>query len=268
MNSEFTEVLKAFLEVGMLGLCAIMMIIIFYENHKRSNETDDNKNKFFAEQFNKLNEKMDTAYNKMQSQNDRFMELQEQHFADQRIQNATLVDAIIHGITNHVPSVEETDKLTRINKKIDIALKQIRQEAGANRACLVQYHNGGKGLNHQAFLKMSMTNEDVATGTSPMMGEFKDQFRSSLGYFVNNINETKACYIDDLNDIRSKDIGVYEFMKLRNVSELYGYAIKGNQNNVIAFIALEFIDNQKADKVIVEKVFKESHRIFETLLNE
>ena len=59
MNIEFTEILKAFLEVGLLGLCAIMMIVIFYENHKRSHQTDDEKNKLLTDSFKGLNAKMD-----------------------------------------------------------------------------------------------------------------------------------------------------------------------------------------------------------------
>ena len=32
----FAEGFKAFLEIGMLGLCSVMMCVIFYENHKRN----------------------------------------------------------------------------------------------------------------------------------------------------------------------------------------------------------------------------------------
>ena len=32
---EFAGIVKAYLEVGVLGLNAIMLIIMFYENHKR-----------------------------------------------------------------------------------------------------------------------------------------------------------------------------------------------------------------------------------------
>ena len=56
----FPEVFKAFLEIGILGLCAVMMCIIFYENHKRSHQTDDEKNKLLTDNFKGLNEKMDT----------------------------------------------------------------------------------------------------------------------------------------------------------------------------------------------------------------
>ena len=268
MNIGFADVLKAFLEVGLLGLCAVMVIIIFYENYKKGSKVDDQKNKFFANNFEKLSNKLDGVYSKIQEQNNKFFEMQEQHYIEEKKQNAELVQAIIYGVTSHVPSVEETDKLTEISKKIDLALHSIRKETGANRAYLIQYHNGGKGLNQQAFLKMSMTNEDVASNTKPAITEFKDQFRSSLGYFVNTINEENKCYIDNLEDIKTKDIGVYEFMKLRNVTGIYGYAVRGAQNNVIAFIGLEYIGGVKANIKVIDKVFKENHKIFDTLLNE
>ena len=73
----FPDVLKAFLEVGMLGLCAIMMCVIFYENHKRSHQTDDEKNKLLVDNFKSLNNKMDNMVSSITNQNNRFVEIQE-----------------------------------------------------------------------------------------------------------------------------------------------------------------------------------------------
>ena len=86
---------------------------------------------------------------------------------------------------------------------------------GASRASLVQYHNGGKGVNRQSFLKMSMTNEQVQLGVKPIISTFKDQFRSVLAYFVKEINEKGYCYIDDFEDLQSIDAGTYEFLRDR-----------------------------------------------------
>ena len=110
------------------------------------------------------------------NQNNRFVEFQEK-------QAEKLINTIIHGVVNHVPSTEESTKLTNISNTIDKILQDILLETGASRACLVQYHNGGKGINQQAFLKMSMTNEKTQLGVKSIMGECKEQFRSALGYF-------------------------------------------------------------------------------------
>lgn len=260
MNIEFTEVLKAFLEVGLLGLCAIMMIVIFYENHRKSNETDDKKNALIVDNFKSLNAKMDNMVNGITEQNRRFVEFQEK-------QSEKLINAVISGVVNHVPTTEESHKLTNISNAVDKILQDVLLETNASRACLVQYHNGGKGINQQAFLKMSMTNEKTQLGVKSIMSECKDQFRSALGYFVNDINNTGHCCIFDRDEIKNVDIGIYELMLVHNVEAKCGYGIHNEEGLVIAYIGIEFEDKTKANKDVVRKSFTDHYREVERLLN-
>ena len=203
MNIEFTEVLKAFLEVGLLGLCAIMMIVIFYENHRKSNETDDKKNALIVDNFKSLNAKMDNMVNGITEQNRRFVEFQEK-------QSEKLINAVISGVVNHVPTTEESHKLTNISNAVD------------------------------KILQMSMTNEKTQLGVKSIMSECKDQFRSALGYFVNDINNTGHCCIFDRDEIKNVDIGIYELMLVHNVEAKCGYGIHNEEGLVIAYIGIEF----------------------------
>lgn len=260
MELEFAEVLKAFIEVGLLGLCAVMMIVIFYENHKRSHKTDDDKNKLITDQFASMNSKLDGMVNVITTQNTKFMEFQEQ-------QSNKLIDTIIHGVINHVPTKEENNKLTTINNAVDNILQDILLETGASRACLVQYHNGGKGVNQQAFLKMSMTNEKTQLGVKSIMSECKDQFRSALGYFVNDISKTGHCCIFNIDDIKETDVGMYELMLTRGIQAKCGYGIHNSDKMVIAYISVEFEDKSKAKQDTIRKSFMEHYREVERLLN-
>ena len=256
----FAEIFKAFLEIGILGLCAVMMIIIFYENHKRSHKTDDEKNKLLVDNFKGLNDKIDTMVNNISAQNTKFIEFQEK-------QSDKLINAVIHGVVNHVPSMEESDKLTTISNTIDKILQEMLLETGASRASLVQYHNGGKGINQQAFLKMSMTNEKTQLGVKSIMRESKDQFRSALGYFVNKIGTDGHCCIFDINDIKDIDIGMYELMSTRRIETKCGYGIHNEDGMVIAYTCIEFEDKLKADKNVIRKSFEVHFREIERLLN-
>jgi hypothetical protein len=146
-------------------------------------------------------------------------------------------------------------------------LQDIVLETGASRACLVQYHNGGKGINHQAFLKMSMTNEKTQLGIKSIMSECKDQFRSALGYFVNEINTCGHCCIFNVNEIKDTDIGTYELMLTRGIEAKCGYAIHNKNGNVIAYIGVEFEHKENAKKDIIRNSFKEHYREVERSLN-
>lgn len=260
MEIEFANVLKAFLEVGLLGLCAVMMIIIFYANHKRSHKVDDDKNKLITDNFKNMNTKMDNMVTNITEQNNKFMEFQAK-------QSDKLIDAIIYGVVNHVPSSEESDKLTTISNTIDKILQEILMETGASRASLVQYHNGGKGINQQAFLKMSMTNEKTQLGVKSIMTECKDQFRSALGYFVNEIGENGHCCIFDVNTLKNTDVGMYELMLSRGIEAKCGYGIHNEDGMVIAYICVEFENRANAKQEIIRKSFMEHYREVERLLN-
>ena len=150
------------------------------------------------------------------------IEEQNKNYHEQQLKNTeTLINGIVNGILNHVPSTEENKKLTKVSEEIDQHLQDILLETGASRACLVQYHNGGRGINKQSFLKMSMTNEQVQLGITPMIKDFKDVFRSTLAYFVKELDESGVCYIDDYNTLKEVDISMYEFLASRGVQSKY-----------------------------------------------
>jgi len=257
---SFAEVVKAFLEIGILGVCAVLMIVTYYENHKRSHKIDDDKNELIATSFKDLNNKIDTMVNTITAQNNRLIEAQEK-------QSDKLITAVISGVVNHVPSAEENNKLSKISNAVDNILQDIVLETDASRVCLVQYHNGGKGINQQSFLKMSMTNEKTQLGVKSIMSECKDQFRSALGYFVNEINNTGHCCIFDIDEIKDTDIGMYELMVTRGIQAKCGFGIHNSDKTVIAYIGVEFEDKKKAKKEVVRKSFQDHYREVERLLN-
>ena len=257
---SFAEVVKAFMEIGILGICAVLMIVTYYENHKRSHKTDDDKNQLIVNSFNNLSDKMDSMLNTITMQNSTLIKAQEQ-------QATVLINGLLNKVIHHTPSAEESDKLFNVNKSIDSILQDLLLETNASRACLVQYHNGGIGMSKQAFLKMSITNEKTQLGVKPIMSECKDQFRSVLGYFVNDINATGHCCIFDIDEIKSVDIGTYELMLARGIEAKCGFGIHNTKGMLIGYISVEFEDKSLAEKEVVRNSFKEHYREIERLLN-
>ena len=178
-----------------------------------------------------------------------------------------LIDKIVNGVTTHVPTQEDNLKLTVVNQNIDTILQDILVETNASRVDLVQYHNGGRGINKQAFLKMSMTNEKIQLGVRPFIQDFKDQFRSVLGYFVNEINISGSCDIVDVDEMANKDIGMYEFMKNRGIVAKFGKGIKNPEGTTIAFICVEYTDKKDINIDKVHNALREHYREIERLLN-
>lgn len=270
---EFANIVKAYLEIGFLGLCAVAVIWTFFHlMYKNKNKEGDDakkledKDNYILKTSENLSNKLDKLMEIVQNQNRDFLEKQAQYIEAEQQRNEQLINQIINGVTSHVPSPEENARLSDISNQIDELLSKMLNETSACRTALVQYHNGGKGVNRQSFLKMSMSNEQVQLGVKPFMGEFKDQFRSVLSYFTKELNDVGYCYITDINDIQNEDTSMYEFMSNRNVVSMFGYAIKSKEDEVIGFILIEYMTDMKVDINTIDRCFKEHHKVFETLL--
>ena len=151
---NWAELVKVYVEIGILGLCGILTVMIAYLGFKRSREDNKIKEKKLNENQDKLDDRFDAMLKIIQEQNSAFQKQQLKN-------NEMLINNIVQGVTSHVPSSEENIKLTRITEEIDKTLQQMLVYTNADRVDLIQYHNGGKGVNKQSFLKMSMTNEQV-----------------------------------------------------------------------------------------------------------
>lgn len=141
---EWLEVAKVYTELGILGLVGVLFIIIMYQSFKRNNQKDDEKDKridkkddIYVQDKHNLENKFNEMIELIQQQN--------QEYQDQQAKNTELlIQSVIQGVTNHVPSPEENDKLTKISEEIDKHLQQILLQTNASRANLVQYHNRWK----------------------------------------------------------------------------------------------------------------------------
>lgn len=253
---EFADVAKNYIELGLTGLSAIIIIWLFVLTFHRNNNKDDKR----EERTNKKEDNMENRFDEM-------LELIKKQNEEYQKQQSEMITQIINGVTNHVPSPEDNFKLTKITEEVDLVLAEILKETGADRVNLVQYHNGGRGINKQAFLKMSITNEQVKFGVKAFISDFKDQFRSVLAYFVKELHDNGECYISDVEDLKNIDNSMYDYMKGKGIESKFGIAIKDREDMVIAFVSAEFINKELVDLNKIDRVLKDSRKVFETLLS-
>lgn len=250
---EFATTLEAYARVGVLGLCAVVLIMVFVLLIKKLLSSNDSKDKSVQSQNDKLLEIITNQNNNLMSQ---FYQHNEQ-----------MLDEAVNKIITHVPSLEDNNKQTKISDQIDKCLQEILIQTNASRASLVQYHNGGSGVNKQRFLKMSMTNEQVQLGVKPIMTEFRDQFRSVISYFVRCIGETGKCYIEDTEDVKTIDSSLYEFLSDRNIKSKFGVSVQGMDGYVYGFICIEYLKEKPKNIKNIEHILTEYKITIQTLLN-
>lgn len=272
---EWVETAKSYAELGFLGISACMLVTMAWLYFKGYREKESKANDKLEARLDtkdtNLERRYDTKDANLERRFDSLLDMiqkQNQEYQEQQTKNAELlIKSIVDGVVNHVPSHEENIKLTKITEEIDIILNQILQATSADRVSLVQYHNGGKGINKQAFLKMSMTNEQVRFGIKQFMPEFKDQFRSVLAYFVKELNDIGYCYISKAEDLKDTDNSMYDFMKNRGIVSKFGIALKDHKGAVIAFICIEYLSDTEIDLEKIDRVLKDKQKIVESLLS-
>ena len=235
---DWIEVARMISELGILILCGAMVLAIFWMNYKRNSKKDDEKD-----------DKLDAVMNKIQEQNE------------------LLVNQVVNGVVKHNLSNEENSNLTYIEQQINDYLKELQLKLDACRVSLVRFHNGNKGMDGLSFLKMSMTNEVVKLGVSPIMQEFQNYFRSFLAYWVRQLEKTGYCLIDDVEDLKEEDSTMYNYLKSRGVKSKAGIAIKNTAGINIGFICVEYVNKRAVNTTEVCNCLKEYQIKVETLLN-
>lgn len=217
---------------------AILVIMFLYikDRDKRQKEYEEDR-----EEQKKRNEELNQNYNSM-------------------------IQDIIKGVSKKHLTPMESKNIGKIEKQINDIINTILRETNASRVCIVKYHNGNKDMTGKSFLKMSMTNEVVNLGVAPMMTDFKDLFRSLLAYWCHEIEKNDYCIIPDVEKLKDIDITMYQYLSVRNIEAKYGIRLKDNDNNVIGFICIEFLNKSEFDIKKINKSMAKNFPKIETLV--
>lgn len=178
-----------------------------------------------------------------------------------------MVDDVIAGVHNMHLTPSESKNIVYIEKQINDDLNVILKETGASRVSVIRYHNGNKDMMGKSFLKMSTTNEVINMGVSSMMSSFNNVFRSFLAYWCHEIEEKGYCSIDDVENIKEKDVSLYQYLKTINVQASHAVALRDADNNVIGVLCIEYLDKDDFDIGKIEKSLDENFSKVETLIS-
>lgn len=259
MEVGFLDLIKPYLEVGVLGLAAIFLVLFailalrrFIEREK---ELIDNTNKHSKKSDARCDEMFKTVIKQNQ---------QNQILLQQQLQELT--KHIINGVTTHTLSAEENTALSEKEAQINSCLKRTQEKTNASRVVLVRFHNGGRDMNGLSFLKMSMTNECPGPGFAGISPDFQNLFRSFFSYWCECLIAEGKCYINDIEMLKDKDTTMYEYCLSRNIQAVYGIAIKNSNGSIIGYIAIEFVDKSRVDMEQVEHCLHDKKIKIETIL--
>lgn len=158
-----------------------------------------------------------------------------------------LFNAVINKET-HILTEDEDRVAKQIDESITSYMKDIVNALQPSKCFLVRYHNGGKDMNGLSFLKLSVTNEAGARGLAPVIQEYQNQFRSSIGGVCHTIDKQGYVLISNLEEIKESDIGTYDLMAAKNTRSAYCHAITNATGYVIGFLAITYRNDNKAQE--------------------
>ncbi len=257
---EFVDLIKSYIEIGMLGLSAILVISMLWFYFKKGLEKSDEKDKRIDKKDDKQDERFSDLLNVLIEQNKQNQELIQKQLSD-------LSTTVINGVTKHTIGDDENNSLSKIEADINDCLKKTLIKTNSARVCLIRFHNGGRDMNGLSFLKMSMTNETVKLGLSSLIPEFQNLFRSFFSYLCDRLIKEGHCYIDDINMLKDVDTTMYEFLFSRDVQSTYSIPIENKNGTVIGFIYIEFTNKMNVNKEQVEHCLHDKKIKIETLLS-
>ena len=232
------EALQGLTKLLFDGLAVIIIIILYIKNNnQRDKEKEEEKKR-----YERLNEDLRKNYE-------------------------TVIKEIISEITHKHLTPDESKNIEQIECRINNLINIVLKESNASRVFVVRYHNGNKDMLGKSFLKMSMTNEVVNLGVSPMMPDFRDIFRSLLTYWCSTIESKNKYLIQNIEELKEKDMTLYQYLKVRNIEGMCGLAIRDANSNVIGFLGLEYLSKTDMNEKQINKVLNKYFAKIETLVS-
>ena len=134
---------------------------------------------------------------------------------------------------------EKLDLRDKINPLIDDTLKRGLYKAGASRAYVFEYHNGGAGLDGMPFLKMS-SNYEVADQGVKIYRNIQNVSLSYFPKFFDKVNNSEYYIVDVENpDIETQSI-LYSVVAAKEIGKTVMVRILGNNNRVIGIVGFDY----------------------------
>lgn len=163
-----------------------------------------------------------------------------------------MIEKLFQRLENNSHLTAEQESLqSTIEQKIDCALEKLRDKTGAGRALLIRYHNGGKDLAGNSFLRFSCTNEKVSTGITSSLTELKNQFRSLIGPLHDNLKQNDFYGFENVSTIRDEGyLSMYEFFKSRNIVSSYAIPVKTRKGYTLGFVSVEYLAEHKSQEEV------------------
>jgi len=124
-----------------------------------------------------------------------------------------------------------------VGKLVKDSLESLRTEWNADRASIVQFHNGGYFSNGESMQKLTITHEEIGPGVNPLCNVIKNVPLTNALWVGDLLQGKSIAKVDNIQDVISRT-----FLEEFGVKSIIGCALKKN-DKVIGMVMLHWTNH-------------------------
>jgi hypothetical protein len=137
------------------------------------------------------------------------------------------------------------------NENIEICLNYILEQVGADRAYVMQFHNGGYYISGKSQQKFSCTHEVSSAGTSRECQDSQNHLVSNYHIYISNIMKNQEYCYEDSSEI--EDNAFKNIIMSKGVLSIYNIPLKTLEGKIIGILGIDFVKKQASPIYIHSK---------------
>jgi len=122
-------------------------------------------------------------------------------------------------------------------KLVKDSLESLRTEWSADRACIIQFHNGGFFSNGESMQKLTITHEEISPGITPLYNVIKNVPLTSALWIGDIIKGDIVANVENMKDVISRT-----FFDEFGIKSVIGCPLKLNEK-VIGMVLLQWVND-------------------------
>lgn len=154
-------------------------------------------------------------------------------------------------VATYIENVHNVNQVTRQDADIKIRyiLKDLRLSTNADRAWVIEYHNGTSGLGGLPFTYGIMNNEELEEGVNSVSRHYRDFLLSEYLFILETSKQ--GGWIGSVEDIKPYDTKMYYSFKSNSVNSLALFYLKSEDRD-IGVVGLSYCDNEMPEDTWVK----------------
>ena len=148
----------------------------------------------------------------------------------------------------------------QLHGNVVTALEYILKETGADRACVLEFHNGEHYFSGRSQQKLSCTYEAVSEGISVESNQLQNIRISNFHGLIKSISQEQTFRCRNVDEYNA-DIGFRAFLQGKGVKSMFARPIKTLNGKIIGIIILEYVKEQRRWSEDAEQFLRKQARI-------